>query len=89
MDTTAAVRQGRLRPQCADRYPTLPAGMWTGAERLSELVDSYRCPQRNQKTQVERILPEHDFQFRGGLPRLLGGWFARTRIGELAYCGSG
>jgi hypothetical protein len=72
------VRQAKLRPECADRYPTLPARMWTSAARLAELVASYRrAPQRPGETKKGRTLPEADFEFRGGFPPLvLGGLIA-------------
>jgi hypothetical protein len=83
---TATVRQAKLRPECADRYPTLPARMWTSAGRLAELVASYRrAPQRPEETRKGRTLPEADFEFRGGFPRWLGGLIARTRTGEPAF----
>ena len=60
--------------------------MWTSAARLAELVASYRrAPQRPERTRKVRTLPEADFEFRGGFPRWLGGLFARTRTGELAF----
>jgi hypothetical protein len=83
---TATDRQAKLRPECADRYPTLPARMWTSAARLAELVASYRRgPQRPGKARKGRTLPETDFEFRGGFPRWLGGWLTRTRTGEPAF----
>jgi hypothetical protein len=90
MGIIAAARQARLRPECADGYPTLPVHRWTPASCLSALVDSYRGTQAQSDGTAEkgRMLPDHDFQFRGGLPRQFGRWFARTRIGELRYCGS-
>jgi hypothetical protein len=51
----------RLRPECADRYPTLPARMWTSAARLAGLV-----------ARKGRTLPEADFEFRGGFAQLIG-----------------
>jgi hypothetical protein len=86
---TAAVRQAKLKPECADRYPTLPARMWTPAAGLSELVASDRGarPPQPGKPLKGRTLAETDFEFRGGFPRRLGGWFARTRTGELTYSG--
>jgi hypothetical protein len=89
MGITATVRQAKLKPECADRYPTLPARMWTPAAGMTELVASYRraWPQRPENTEKGRPLPETDFEFRGGFPRRLGGWFARTRTGELTYGG--
>jgi hypothetical protein len=83
---TATVRQAKLRPECANRYPTLPARIWTSAARLAELVASYgRAPQRPEKTRKGRTLPEADFEFQGGSPRWLGGLIARTRTGEPAF----
>ena len=83
---TATVRQAKLRRECADRYPTLPARMWTSAARLAELVASYRRgPQRPGKIKKKRTLSEADFEFRGGSPRWLGGLIARTRTGEPAF----
>ena len=70
---TATVRQAKLKPECADRYPTLPARMWTSAARLAELVAPYRrAPQRPGKTRKGRTLPEADFEFRGGFAQLIG-----------------
>ncbi len=61
--------------------------MWTPAAGLTELVTSGRPePQeRPGKAAKERTLSETDFEFRGGQPRRLGGWFARTRTGELRH----
>jgi len=70
---TATVRQAKLRPECANCYPTLPACMWTSATRLAELVASYGgAPQRPEKTRKGRTLPETDFEFRGGFAQLIG-----------------
>jgi hypothetical protein len=70
---TATVRQAKLRPECADRYPTLPARMWTSAARLAGLVaSSRRAPQRPERTRKGRTLPEADFEFRGGFAQLIG-----------------
>lgn len=88
MGITATVRQAKLKPECADRYPTLPARMWTPAACLTDLVASYRRA-RPGKAEKGRTLPETDFEFRGGFRRRLGGWFARTRTGEPRYSGSG
>ena len=81
MDTD---RQAKLRPESAERYPTLPAQMWTSATRLAKLVASYwgARPEQPGNTEERRTLPETDFEFRGGLPRRLSEWFSRTRTGE-------
>ena len=91
MGITATGRQAKLKPECADRYPTLPARMWTSAACLTELVTAYRraWPRRPAKAEKGRTLSETDFEFRGGFPRRLGGLFACTRTGELRYSGSG
>ena len=83
---TATVRQAKLKPECANRYPTLPARMWTSAARLAELVASYgRAPQRPEKTRKGRTLPEADFEFRGGFSPLIGrGDRAHPHSGEPA-----
>jgi hypothetical protein len=88
---TASVRQAQLKPECAERYPTLPARMWTSATWVAELVVSSggARSERPGRSDQERTLLEADFEFRGGFPRRLGGWFARTRPGELIYRGSG
>jgi hypothetical protein len=83
MGIAEAVRQAQLRPECADRYPTLPARMWTLASCLSGLVTSCRGAPSQEVGAEPRILPEDDFEFRGGLPRRMSEWFARTRNGEL------
>jgi hypothetical protein len=83
---TATVRQAKLKPECADRYPTLPARMWTPAAGLTDLVASSRRARCSRPGKPEeRTLSEADFEFRGGFPRHLGGWFARTRTGELRH----
>ena len=66
MSITATVRQARLRPECAERYPTLPVRMWTSATSLAELVASYRVARSDQsgKPAGERTLSEADFEFR-------------------------
>jgi hypothetical protein len=83
MVITVPIRQAQLRPECADRYPTLPARIWTSATCLAELVATYQGP-RHGKPNKDRTLSEGDFEFRGGLPRLSAGLFACTRIDEPA-----
>jgi hypothetical protein len=75
------VRQAKLRPESAERYPTLPAGMWTSATCLAELVAFGRA--QSETPERDRTLTEADFEFRGGIPRSWDGLFSRTRTGEL------
>jgi hypothetical protein len=82
---TVSIRQAKLRPECAERYPTLPARMWTSATCLVDLVASYRtAPERLGKPSEARTLSEADFEFRGGSPRWWARSCARTRNGEPA-----
>ena len=81
MSLTTRVRQAKLKPECAERYPTLPARMWTSATCLAELVSSYRAAQPGEPDK-ERTLSETDFEFRGGVSRCSGGLFAHTRADE-------
>ena len=83
MSVTSTVRQAKLRPECAERYPTLPARMWTSATCLAELVSAYRGA-RPREADKERTLSETDFEFRGGVSRCSGGLFAHTRADEPA-----
>ena len=83
MGITARVRQAKLRPERAGRYPTLPARMWTSATWLAELVASDRGA-RTGEPDNERTLSETDFEFRGGVSRCSGGLFAHTRADEPA-----
>jgi hypothetical protein len=71
MGITTAVRQAKLRPECAERYPTLPASIWTSATCLADLVASYRGAPRERRGEPdeERTLSETDFEFRGGFRR--------------------
>jgi hypothetical protein len=87
MGTTATVRQAKLRPECADYYPTLPASRWTSATCLAGLVASYleARPQWPGRWDRERTLSEADFEFRGGVPRCSDGLGARTRIDEPSF----
>jgi hypothetical protein len=83
MGITARVRQAKLRPECAERYPTLPCRMWTSATWLAELVASDRGA-RPGEPDNGRTLSETDFEFRGGVSRCSGGLFAHTRADEPA-----
>jgi hypothetical protein len=84
MGITTGVRQAKLRPERAERFPTLPARMWTSATCLAELVASYRGA-RPRETDHERTLSEADFEFRGGVSRSSDGLFAHTRMDEPAF----
>ena len=65
MEATDKVREAKLKPEGAERYPTLPVSMWTSATWMAALVASYRrvAP---AGPEGERPLPDADFEFRGG-----------------------
>jgi hypothetical protein len=68
MEVMATVRQARLKPESADRYPSLPVRMWTSATWVAAWVASYRHTLCDHRTD-ERPLSATDFEFRGGSPR--------------------
>jgi hypothetical protein len=74
-------REAQLRREAVDRYPTVPARMWTHARRLEALL------MRSQQGRPSsgRIMSEDDFEFRvGGVSR--GGMPGEgTRRGEPGF----
>jgi hypothetical protein len=83
----STVRLARLKPECAELYPTLPARMWTSAACLAQLVGSYRREwlHRLGKADRERTLSDTDFEFQGGFPHWSDERIAHTRTGEAAF----
>jgi hypothetical protein len=61
-----AMREAALRQDAAERYPYLPARMWTAAAHLAELVARYRGIGAMVRDRTNRILSDADFLFRGG-----------------------
>jgi hypothetical protein len=61
-----ALREAALRPIAAERYPYLPARMWTAASRLAELVARYRGIVASVRDRTNRVLSDADFDFRNG-----------------------
>jgi hypothetical protein len=61
-----AVREAALRPAAAGFYPYLPAGMWTAAAHLAELVARYRGICAKAASRANRVLTDAHFMFRGG-----------------------
>jgi hypothetical protein len=72
VEITTTVREAKLKPERAERYPTLPARMWTSATWMAALVASYWGDQP-ERPEDERVLPEDDFEFRGDSPAAEGG----------------
>lgn len=63
---TQPVREAALRPVAAERYPFLPARMWTAAAHLTELVAKYCGIRAKAADRANRVLSDADFMFRGG-----------------------
>ena len=62
---TRALREAALRPEAADLYPFLPAGMWTSVERLRRvLIDHWHDCRKALERSWPR-LPAAHFAFRG------------------------
>ncbi|MGI9040454.1 MAG: hypothetical protein ACR2HK_04995 [Gemmatimonadales bacterium] len=67
---TLTVRQARLKPEYADLYPWLTAGIWEVAANVAEkrLLLLTRQPPPPAPA-GRRPLPDEHFEFRGGFPR--------------------
>ena len=73
-------REGMLRSEFQDWYPTVVAGNWYPAEELTTLVHAHRRFGTPQWEDERRIPSDEHFVFRGGTPRSDAG--ARTRQGD-------
>jgi hypothetical protein len=83
MDAFGSDRQARLRPEHADRHPSIPVAMWTTALHMAELVASWRRAAGVLVTgTLSRRLSDEDFEFRGGDARPVDGSILPTRAGE-------
>jgi len=60
------VREAALRPSSCDRYPYLPARMWTKAKALADLVARYGARPVKTGGGRWRMLSDRDFSFRRG-----------------------
>jgi len=83
MDAFGSDRQARLRPEHADRHPSIPVSMWTSAVHMAELVASGpRAAGIRLTGNILRRLSDEDFEFRGGNDRPVDGSILPTRAGE-------
>jgi hypothetical protein len=83
MDAIASDRQARLRPEHADRHPSIPVSLWTTAVHMAELVASWpRVAGVAVTGTLLRRLSDEDFEFRGGDARPVDGSILPTRAGE-------
>lgn len=66
MTTDAPVREARLRPEYADRYPGVDPGVWYTAATLAEhLLARFIRQDLAQRTLPPRIMDAEHFEFRG------------------------
>lgn len=74
------LREARLKPECAEYFPTLSPDRWYTAAAVAGLATGARIVREGPTTAVvERILHPDHFEFRGGSPRF-GNWAGmRTR----------
>jgi hypothetical protein len=56
-------REAQLKREAAERYPTVPARMWTPARRLESLLTA----EQEELRTSGRTMSDDDFQFRGGI----------------------
>ncbi len=75
MGANTTDRQARLKPERADRHPSLPVSVWTSAVRMAKLVASEpRLPESPATPTDGRSLSNADFDFRGGAKEDLRGY---------------
>lgn len=84
MEFTA--REARLKPEFAEQYPQVEAGVWVPAAELGAQVLLWQVQQQGTAALATRILDERHFEFRGG-------WYRgeatelRTRASDPAFNG--
>jgi hypothetical protein len=84
MEFTA--REARLRPEYAEAYPQLEAGVWETAAEIGAKVLLWQVQQQGTAALATRILDERHFEFRGGWERG-GETELRTRASDPAFNG--
>jgi len=60
------VREARLRPEHATRYPGIQAGVWESAAVLCDRVMAGGLLRGSPMEWQDRVLPPQHFEFRGG-----------------------
>lgn len=64
------LRQARLQPSRSNAYPALTPGKWYTAAAAAGLLTATRIVQEGPSVAIDgRVLPERDFDFRGGSTR--------------------
>lgn len=62
----SGVREARLRPEHAERYPGIEPGVWFTAATLAEHLDRRFGRGEGGADTGLRVLPPDHFEFRGG-----------------------
>jgi hypothetical protein len=79
-------REAGLKPEFAEQYPPLEAGVWEPAAEMGAKVLLWQVQQQGTAALATRILDERHFEFRGG-------WYRgnttdlRTRASDPAFNG--
>jgi hypothetical protein len=78
---TLVPREARLRPEFADRYPDVPAGLWMPAADMGAALLLAHLHSASPPRLGSRLMDERHFEFRGGGSRDVIP-HPRTRHGE-------
>jgi hypothetical protein len=62
----STVREARLRPDHAERYPGIEPGVWFNAATLAEHLDRRLAREGGSAAAGPRVLSSEHFEFRGG-----------------------
>ena len=73
-----SIREARLRPEYADLYPGVEAGVWLPATSVGQQLLLWHLATA-VTPQGDRLMTDEHFEFRGGLSRDNG---TRTRAGD-------
>lgn len=73
-------REARLRPEFADLYPAIEAGVWLPATAVGQQLLLWHLA-KAITPQGDRLMADEHFEFRGGLPRGPSNG-TRTRAGD-------
>jgi hypothetical protein len=79
-------REARLKPEFAELYPPLVAGIWETAAEMGAKVLLWQVQQQGTDALNSRILDERHFEFRGGWYRGIETEL-RTRASDPAFNG--
>jgi hypothetical protein len=73
------LRQARLRPAFAHKYPSVPVGEWVPAAELAARALGKKSHGAPLPATRDRVLPDGHFEFRGGGEEARLRYRARTR----------